>query len=183
MPPLEAYDGQQLQENGLGQVRGFLDEWEGVKEEIVNSQLPIVNCQLTLVTGTLFAPVLAEKAAEFSKMTGVNLNILPVVNQRLGETITVAGLLMGLDVLEALQTAVSTTDLFILPRVMFDHPDTITLDDISPQDIANRLQTPHRPGRHLGRRVGRPHRRITGNVHARNGLRKATIHPPAHPQR
>jgi len=142
VPPLEAYDGQQLQENGLGQVRGFLDEWESVKEEIVNYQLSIVNYQVTLVTATLFAPVLAEKAAEFMELTGVTVDVLPVVNKRLGETITVAGLLMGLDVLEALQTAVSTTDLFILPRVMFDHPDTITLDDIAPQDIANRLQTP-----------------------------------------
>ncbi len=104
-------------------------------------------------------------------MTGVTLDVLPVVNKRLGETITVAGLLMGLDVLEALQAtstqSIETSlaepveassagqvaepveasntkapDLFILPRVMFDHPDTITLDDIAPQDIANRLQTP-----------------------------------------
>jgi len=147
VPPLEAYDGQQLQENGLGQVRGFLDEWEGVKKEIGNSQLSIAGGQrVTLVTATLFAPVLAEKTAEFSELTGASLTILPVVNKRLGETITVAGLLMGLDVLEALQTANAelseAPDLFILPRVMFDHPDTITLDDISPQDIANRLQTP-----------------------------------------
>ena len=156
VPPLEAYDGQQLQENGLGQVRGFLDEWESVKEEIVNGQLSIINGQrVTLVTGTLFAPVLAEKAAEFAELTGVTLDVLPVVNQRLGDTITVAGLLMGMDVLEALQTPVTepvevpvtepvevVEALIILPRVMFDHPDTITLDDIAPQDIANRLQKP-----------------------------------------
>jgi NifB/MoaA-like Fe-S oxidoreductase len=171
VPPLEAYDGQELQENGLGQVRGFLDEWEGVKEEIEDQRLKIdgdltsiFNFQsLTLVTATLFAPVLAEKAAEFSELTGVSLTILPVVNKRLGETITVAGLLMGLDVLEALQStrthqstdtllaepveassagSAEAPSLYILPRVMFDHPDTITLDDISPQDIANRLQTP-----------------------------------------
>ena len=33
-------------------------------------------------------------------------------------------------------------ELIILPRVMFDHPDTIALDDLSPQDIANQLQRP-----------------------------------------
>ena len=150
VPPLTAYDGQQLQENGLGQVRGFLDEWEGVKGEIEDQKLKIggnlasiINHQsLILVTGTLFAPVLREKAAAFAALTGVSANVLPVVNERLGDTITVAGLLMGVDVLAALQTAVSPTDLIILPRVMFDHPDTITLDDISPQEIANRLQTP-----------------------------------------
>ena len=30
----------------------------------------------------------------------------------------------------------------VLPRVMFDHPDTISLDNISPQDLANLLDRP-----------------------------------------
>ncbi|MCZ7666117.1 MAG: DUF512 domain-containing protein [Chloroflexi bacterium] len=132
MPPLEAYDGQALQENGLGQVRGFLDEWEGIKTEIEDQRVKeggdltsIFHFQsLTLVTATLFAPVLAEKAAEFAQLTGVSVTVLPVINKRLGDTITVAGLLMGLDVLEALQAPVAepvevepveVPHLFILP--------------------------------------------------------------------
>jgi putative radical SAM enzyme (TIGR03279 family) len=145
VPPLSAYDDQQLHENGLGLVRQFLDDWEGVKKEIVNSERSMVNGQrVMLVTATLFAPVLQETAVQFAALTAVHVEVLPVVNQRLGETITVAGLLMGLDVLAALaaRTAVSAPDLIVLPRVMFDHPDRIALDDISPQDIANRLNTP-----------------------------------------
>jgi putative radical SAM enzyme (TIGR03279 family) len=143
VPALDAYDGQELHENGLGQVRYFLDDWEGVKEEIVNGQLSIVNGQsLILVTGTLFGPTLREKAAEFAALAGVEVTVLPVVNQRLGETITVAGLLMGEDVLAALAEANSAADLIVLPRVMFDHPDQIALDDISPQTMADRLQKP-----------------------------------------
>lgn len=45
---------------------------------------------------------------------------------------------MGEDVLRQLEQA-GYGDLVVLPRVMFDHPDTIALDDLSPQDIANRL--------------------------------------------
>ena len=171
VPPIANYDGQQLHENGLGMVRNFLDEWESVKEEIrdwrlESDQSPISNLQsLTLVTGTLFAATLAKAAAEFAELTGVKVTVLPAVNQRLGETITVSGLLMGEDVVRQLETpALSTsaqstlseaevlsvdcaevavpTDLIILPRVMFDHPDTISLDNISPQDIANRLNRP-----------------------------------------
>jgi putative radical SAM enzyme (TIGR03279 family) len=150
VPTLEAYDGQELQENGLGMVRGFLDEWEGVKEEIgdwrleieESPQSPISNLQsLTLVTATLFAPVLQQAAAEFAALTGLSVTVLPVVNGRLGETITVAGLLMGSDVVEQLLQA-GVGDLVVLPRVMFDHPDVIALDDISPQDVANRLKRP-----------------------------------------
>ena len=143
VPDLDAYDGQELHENGLGQVRYFLDDWEGVKEEIVNGQSSIVNGQsLILVTGTLFGPTLREKAAEFAALAGVEVTVLPVVNQRLGETITVAGLLMGEDVLAALAEVKEEADLIVLPRVMFDHPDQIALDDISPQTMADRLQKP-----------------------------------------
>ena len=148
VPPLEAYDGQQLQENGLGMVRNFLNEWESVKKEIgdwrleIGAQSPISNLQsLTLVTATLFAPVLRAAAAEFARLAEVEVNVLPVINERLGETITVAGLLMGEDVVQQLETA-GYGDLVVLPRVMFDHPDTISLDNLSPQEVASQLNRP-----------------------------------------
>ena len=142
VPSAAAYDGQELHENGLGMVRRFLDEWEGVKGEIINYQLSIINYQLvTLVTGTLFAKTLTKEANEFTEVTGVETAVLPIINERLGATITAAGLLMGNDVLNQLQTA-GYGELVILPRVMFDHPDTITLDDLSPQDMANKIGRP-----------------------------------------
>jgi putative radical SAM enzyme (TIGR03279 family) len=141
VPPLEAYDGQELHENGLGLVRRFLDEWESVKEEIRDWRLETNYQLLTLVTGTLFAPTLAKAAAEFAELAGVATAVLPITNERLGATITAAGLLMGNDVLSQVQTA-GYGDLIILPHVMFDHPDTITLDDLAPQDIANKLARP-----------------------------------------
>ena len=67
--------------------------------------------------------------------------MLGVIIKRLGETITVAGLLMGNDILSHLESH-KYGDLVVLPRVMFDHPDTITLDDIPPQEIANKLNCP-----------------------------------------
>lgn len=146
VPPLEAYDGQQLHENGLGMVRQFLDEWEALKGEIAEwkgagRQLSNEFRRLTLVTATLFAPTMRETAAEFQALAGVDLDVLPAINLRLGDSITVAGLLMGNDVIQQLEQT-GYGDLVILPRVMFDHPDTITLDDLSPQDVADRLGRP-----------------------------------------
>ncbi len=164
LPPSQAYDDQDLRENGLGMVRHFLDEWGSVKDEIkawaaANIATPeqaefttsfspnkfsankLSFNRITLVTGQLFAPVLQESAAEFSRLTGISLDVQLVVNGRLGETITVAGLLMGQDVLSHLKP-IDYGDLIVLPRVMFDHPDTITLDDISPQAMANQLGRP-----------------------------------------
>ena len=72
---------------------------------------------------------------------GLTVNIIPVVNIRLGETITVAGLLMVEDLLAQLNDK-RLGDLLILPRVIFDHPDRISLDDKSPLHLANRIQKP-----------------------------------------
>lgn len=141
VPELDVYDGQELHENGLGMVRHFLDEWEAVKKEIGEWDQAMPTQSLTLVTGALFAPILRETAVQFQNLTGANLTVREIKNERLGGTITVAGLLMGQDVLAQLKAA-GVGDLVLLPRVMFDHPDRIALDDISPQDVANQLGKP-----------------------------------------
>jgi putative radical SAM enzyme (TIGR03279 family) len=144
VPPLEAYDGQQLHENGLGMVRRFLDDWENVKQEITSweeAKRPQPGRQVTLVTGTLFGPTLEKAAAEFAALTGVKVNVHQIINQRLGDTITAAGLLMAEDVLAQLKAA-GYGDLVVLPRVIFDHPDVISLDDMTPQQAADALGRP-----------------------------------------
>lgn len=198
VPPAENYDGLALQENGLGQVRGFLDGWQLVKAKLAAATSPVLRIErsrnqtrgkeqtpesapkgdnalaaggrvkpsggpdetaagarwpathdsrqsqsnrITLVTGALFARTLEQVAAAFSESTGTACEVVPVVNQRLGETITVAGLLMGQDVIDQLQER-ELGDLVILPRAMFDHPDRIALDDLGPDQIAQALRQP-----------------------------------------
>ncbi len=59
----------------------------------------------------------------------------------MGENITVSGLLMGRDVIAQL-AARDLGDLVVLPRIMFDHPTGVALDDVSVADISSAL---HRP--------------------------------------
>ncbi len=141
VPPAQAYDGLALQENGLGMVRDFLDGWATLKSRPPREARGPLAASLTLVTGTLFAPTLRRVAAEFSTLTGVAVQVVPVVNRRLGETITVAGLLMGHDIIHALRSD-ALGDRVVLPRIAFDHPDGIALDDVSPAQIAAALQQP-----------------------------------------
>ncbi len=148
VPPLAVYDGQQLHENGLGLVRQFLDAWENEKLEIrdwkleIGHQSPVSTLHsLTLVTGTMFAPVLREATAVFNQLTQLDTAVLPITNQRLGPSITAAGLLMAEDAIAQLKTA-GYGDLVVMPHVMFAHPNTVSLDDISPQEVANQLNCP-----------------------------------------
>jgi NifB/MoaA-like Fe-S oxidoreductase len=145
MPAADYYDDHQLHENGLGMVPRFLDNWTGEQAEIeaaLNGDTPPYRASsMTLVTGALFGGILADCARRFSQLTGVPVEVLPAANVRLGESITAAGLLMGGDVLSQLHE-ISLGEMVVLPRVMFDHPDVIALDDISPQDMANALKRP-----------------------------------------
>ena len=53
-----------------------------------------------------------------------------MLNERLGRGITVAGLLMGADVVAQLAGR-ELGEFVVLPRVMFDHPQGISLDDMT----------------------------------------------------
>jgi putative radical SAM enzyme (TIGR03279 family) len=163
VPPKAHYDGLALEENGQGMVRGFLDDWRRVKREIrgqgvrskgqgargkgrsrtVHSHSASLRglSHATLVTATLFAPTLTKVAEEFTRLTGWTIEVVPIVNERLGDTITVAGLLMGEDVIGQLKNR-ALGDILILPRIMFDHPQGISLDDRSALDIARALVRP-----------------------------------------
>jgi NifB/MoaA-like Fe-S oxidoreductase len=156
IPSKRAYEHHALQANGLGMVRDFLDEWRSVKNRELRmqnaegaiSQFTIHHSQYKsalLATGTLFAPALAKAAKEFTHETGFPLHVLPIVNERLGDTITVAGLLSGEDIIRQLKARtdmLNNAGIVILPRIAFDHPDGIALDDVSPLDIARAINKP-----------------------------------------
>ena len=152
LPRKRDYDGLALQENGLGMTRDFLDEWRRLKRtEIRNTQYETRNPKskiqnpksAVLATGALFAPTLRRVAGEFAQLAGIPLEVVAIANTRLGDTITVAGLLMGADVIDQLSAArIPPSAIVILPRVMFDHPDGVALDDVSPADIARALGRP-----------------------------------------
>ena len=146
VPPRQRYDGLSLEENGLGVVRRFLEEWESSLPEVEGHALfwdldmmPVKS--LTLVTGALFGGTLKGYAKDFADTTGVPTEVIPIANVRLGETITVAGLLMGEDVIAQLRER-ELGEVVVLPRIMFDHPDGVSLDDITPLDIARTLGRP-----------------------------------------
>jgi len=141
IPPRAHYDNLHLEENGLGMVRGFLEDWRKLKRKIPTLKFRDAKHKITLATGELFAPMLRTVADEFTRLCGVQLDVIPIRNERLGETITVAGLLMGEDVIAQLQ-AHKLGKTIALPRIMFDHPTGAALDDVSPADITDTLGRP-----------------------------------------
>ncbi|MFO7169058.1 MAG: DUF512 domain-containing protein [Chloroflexota bacterium] len=132
VPPAAAYDGMPQYSNGVGMTRDFLDGWAKAQRRLPAS-LPHP-AELTLVCGTLIAPVMQRVVDRLNRVGNLQARLLPVVNQFFGETVTVSGLLMAQDVVPALREAGVRRAL--LPRVMFDHTGTRTIDEYTTERIA-----------------------------------------------
>ncbi len=138
VPELQQYDGLDLTENGVGLVRQFLCEFQVSRFQVGDLNLEPATLRpetITLVTGTLFAPVLRSLVADLSA------TVAPVVNRFFGETVTVAGLLAGRDVVAQLQER-SLGDVVVLPPAMFGGPEGQSLDEMWPQEVGDALGRP-----------------------------------------
>lgn len=136
VPSQEAYDGQELQENGVGLVRVLLDNWPQT-----GRVLAALGAPQTWVTGTLAAPLLADLAESFASQTGIAVEVVPIPNRFFGTTVSVAGLLTGRDVLAYLRERPARGTL-VLPAAMFRGPQGQSLDEMRPEGLAQALGQP-----------------------------------------
>lgn len=122
-PCVEAYDGFPQYENGIGMVRAFLDEFRPAG--------PPKRGQV-LVTGELFAPVLAEALA----LSGwQDVRVLPVRNDLFGGNVSVAGLLGGKDIAATIRRD-GGGGVYWVPEVVLNS-DGLLLDGVEAADLAD----------------------------------------------
>jgi putative radical SAM enzyme (TIGR03279 family) len=126
-------------ENGVGLVRYFLDDWKRTEK-----RLPVALAQpltATLVTAVLITPTFRPIVTRLNEVEGFNLDLLTVHNKTLGSTVTVAGLLTGRDVIDALlqyeAEGNKLGDIIFLPQVMLDKKGYggRFLDNLTPADV------------------------------------------------
>jgi putative radical SAM enzyme (TIGR03279 family) len=135
IPPETFYDGYPQYFNGVGMTRDFLDRWNQVQHTLP-ACLP-VPVHSALVCGILIAPVVQHMVDRLQQVGQLTVTLVPVVNHFFGETVTVSGLLTGQDVSTALGASDNAYQHAVLPRTMFDHTGTRTLDEYTPQHIAD----------------------------------------------
>ena len=136
VPPRAHYTDLSQLENGVGLVRMLLDAFKAMKRSLP-AALPAPR-HLTMACGTLIYPVMARLAAELNAITNLHLDIVAIENGLFGSEVTVSGLIAGADLIARLQGE-HLGDTLILPRVMFDRSGSVTLDDVTPAQIADRL--------------------------------------------
>ena len=95
-----------------------------------------VHLQLTVVTGRSARGLWQDIAERFAKdCPGIRLSVLPVTNRFFGETVTVAGLLVGKDLIEAIREYPDDSGLFLIPQITLKQDEAVFLDGTSLDEL------------------------------------------------
>ena len=130
LPSYDSYGDFMQIENGVGLIRNFESELSYIKRGKVG--------EYHLVTGVSFYPMLTEIAQELEKYMGGKLVVHKIINNYFGDSITVAGLITGKDIVEQLKDKVNGKHL-IIPSVMLKEFQDVFLDGLTVQEVEKAL--------------------------------------------
>lgn len=132
-PESEEYNDFPQLENGVGLSRLLLDEFADVERDLPERLLKPL--RLLLATGLLAENVLKKPVARLNQIDGLTVDILPVRNEFFGEKVTVAGLLTGRDIRDAiLEARPEEYELIVLPRVVLND-DGLFIDSMTKSEF------------------------------------------------
>lgn len=144
-PPARHYGSYAQIENGVGMTRKLMDDWRHEKAALtqqVADGASATGRRAAIITSVMAAPVMRRIAREITRATGLEVRVVPVVNQLFGPIVTVAGLLGGQDTLDAIASELpdlGDDDLLLLPRVMLDNAGVRFLDDVTQEEFKARV--------------------------------------------
>ena len=137
MPEEERYDGYIQLENGVGMVRLLQEE---TSETLAAMEGDDREVEISLATGRLAAVYMREIVEKIrEKFPHVKVHIYPIRNDFFGETITVAGLVTGQDLIAQLKDQPLGSRLLI-PSVMLRSGEDVFLDDVTVGQVESALQ-------------------------------------------
>lgn len=139
LPESDFYEDFAQLENGVGVLSVLKTDFYDLYREIPADKKVR---KVSIATGTDAAPFIEEltQAAE-KKWKGLCAKVYPIKNEFFGESITVAGLLTGADLLSQLKDK-ELGDVLLLPNCMLRHEQDKFLDDYTVEDLEKALNIP-----------------------------------------
>ena len=140
LPEDAFYEAYTQLENGVGMLRLLEVELNGAA---LGAPQNIPVAPFSIATGVAAAPFLREiiDRAAAKCHTKLDYQIYPIVNHFFGETITVAGLLTGQDLL-AQPRGKDLGTRVLLPQNTLRHGETVFLDDMTLEELSQGLGVP-----------------------------------------
>lgn len=126
-PNGEYYENYPQYENGIGISRCFLDDFSALEPELPEEvEVPR---RVFCVTGLSSYKVMTNAAKRLNMIKGLEFNLVPVVNEFFGDTITVAGLVVGSDIVRTLKDLDLSNATLLVPDIMLRQSENVFLDD------------------------------------------------------
>ena len=131
VPPKEFYQGFSQLEDGVGMIRILRENITKTLEDLVKED----KGEFTIITGASGYKELLNCAKIIEDhSSNIKLQVLKVINNFFGETITVVGLLTGRDIVNALKTSEHYSKV-IIPSNILRAGERIFLDDMTIEDV------------------------------------------------
>jgi putative radical SAM enzyme (TIGR03279 family) len=142
VPGREHYGDYPQIEDGIGMVRAFDNEFRSLWRRLLRqaSKREIEKLDATVMTGTLFAPVLKKKLDQLNARFGTKLQTVAVENGYFGGDVSVAGLLTGRDLLAARDRV--RGERVIIPASMLKSGEEVMLDGMTLGDVRRQFSLP-----------------------------------------
>ena len=151
LPAEEYYEGYAQIENGVGMITSLLTEFEE-EMNFLDEYLPDYTAPRTVsvCTGVAAYPTIQAMAARLeAQVEGLTVHVYEIVNHFFGESVTVAGLLTGRDMYEQLAGR-ELGDQLIIPENTLRADEAMFLDDMTPDELSEKLGVSIRPGKNQG---------------------------------
>lgn len=137
LPGYDEYEGFPQLENGVGLIALFNREVEESLERMGSYDKR--QRTVSFITGEYAAPNLKITASKIeSSMEDLKISIFPIVNDFFGQSVKVAGLLTGKDIVDQLKDKNLGRNIFI-PECMLKSGETIFLDDVTVAELEKEL--------------------------------------------
>ena len=132
IPPYEYYGDFEQLENGVGLVADMRYQFDLALRDATAAKKE----SFTVVTGVAATPFV-QQVIDKAKHIFPNLkaNVVTVVNKFFGETVTVAGLVVGRDIVDSLRGRSDIGDVLLLPRVMLRETEDVFLDGMTLDEL------------------------------------------------
>ncbi len=132
-------------EDGIGMVRSFESDFAKLLKRMQRRpRAASPALRGTILTGTMFSPILEELIEKLNTQTGTQLQVVGVENKYFGGDVSVAGLLTGGDLVAARDQI--RGDFVVIPQSTLKSDEDIFLDGMSLADLRQRIGLPVYPG-------------------------------------
>ncbi len=138
--PDEAYyeDYNQL-DNGVGMLRSTMNEFLDALADVEDGDVP----GFTVATGVAAAPFITRLVdAAKKRFPGLDGEVVAIVNDFFGHSITVSGLVTGQDIIAQLSARERLGERIIIPANMLRHGEGVFLDDVTLDGLSEALSRP-----------------------------------------